>query len=50
MFTNITCNSLVSKDYAYRKINKVFMEAVAHNLKRWIKIEELANGLCISFS
>lgn len=28
---------------------QVFMEAVAHNLKRWIKIEELTNGLSISF-
>jgi|WetSurMetagenome_2_1015567.scaffolds.fasta_scaffold1870585_1 hypothetical protein len=46
----ITCDGLVSKDHAYRKINKVFMEAVAHNLKRWIKIEELANELFISFS
>jgi IS5 family transposase len=28
---------------------QVFMEAVVHNLKRWIKIEELANDLGISF-
>jgi hypothetical protein len=28
---------------------QVFMDSVAHNLKRWIKIEELAKKLGISF-